>query len=177
MTNMTPIKPECPKVVAMSQELDAAAVSALRTRIAKVVQACVRGELAEDVIQELWLWAWETKRSVDTLTFVELKHRIWDILRCERRHEHEGLDVVKERTVAVGDEAAEGRASTLHDVLDEAGLTEQQKYVLVRRYWFGDGVRDVATKTRLTREAVAELEQTALVTVGCALNRSMQDDR
>lgn len=149
----------------------------LRTRIAKVVKSCVRGELVEDVIQELWFWAWQTKRPVDTLTFVELKHRAWDILRRERRHEHEGLDVVGERAVVEPETAVTASASTLHDVLDEAELTEREKYVLVRRYWFGDGVADVATKTGLMREDVTRLEKQALATVGCALNRSMQDDR
>jgi len=159
---------------------DTAAVSALRTRIAKVVRSCVRGELAEDATQELWLWAWFSGRSAEELTFVELKHRAWDVLRRERRHKHEGLDVVGDRAASDSeseDEPAVARASTLHDVLDEAELTEPQKYVLVRRYWFGDGVGDVATRTGTTREAVAELERQALATVGCALNRSMQDDR
>jgi len=153
-----------------------AVVSALRTRIAQCVRSCVRGELAEDVIQELWLWAWAVGRTPETLSFVELKHRAWDMLRRERRHEHEGLDAVGDAEAKAEDEAA-AVAASLHDVLDEAELTEPEKYVLVRRYWFGDGLQDIAMKTGMTRDVLAALEQKALATVGCALNRSMQDDR
>ena len=164
-----------------SQELDAKAVFALRTRIAKVVRSCVRGELAEDVIQELWLWAWSTGKTAEMLTFIELKHRAWDILRCEWKHEHARLEAIAEHVVPTDDARADDAravdASAVHDVLNEAELSGAEKYILARRYWFEDSLGDIVMKTGLPRDQVVQLEQQALATVGCALNRSMQDDR
>jgi len=146
----------------------------LRKRIAVAVRSCVRGDV-DDVVQELWLWAWRRGKSAETVSYIELKHRAWDVLRAVRKHEHEDIAQAREAEAAEG--GLDARCEQLHDVLEQGTLSTFQETVLLRRYWFGDSVQDTATRTGRRVEEVVDAEQTALATIAQELYRRACDEQ
>jgi RNA polymerase sigma factor (sigma-70 family) len=157
------------------QEQDVAAISRLKTTTARAARACVRGSLAEDVAQELWLVAWQRLRDgLPEMSFVEMKHRAWDMLRRERRHEHESEE--KARGVAAA-EVSSSSVTGLCDVLEAIELTAAEQLVLIRRYWFGDHAKAIAERSGTTAEDVTATEHQALKKIAGELDRRLRDDR
>ena len=157
-------------------QADANAALALRKRITTVVRGLVRGDaMIDDVVQELWLWTW--RHGVTEPTYIELKHHAWDVLRRERRHEHEELSAA--RDVAAPRAPDNARCDQLQDVLEQGqgqgSLTRFQEMVLLRRYWFGDNVQEIAIRTGRDTEEVTAAEQTALAMIAQELHRRLCD--
>ena len=149
-------------------------ISTLRVKTLKAARACVRGPLVEDVAQELWVTAWQRLRDgLPEMSFVEMKHRAWDVLRRERRHEHEGEEAAA-GVVAPSENVLYAKS---YDVLEEVKLTVQEAMVLVRRYWFGDTVRALAERVGLDVAVVRGLEVEALKKIAGELDRRLRDDR
>ena len=151
---------------------------ALYKRITTVVRSLVRGDaMIDDVVQELWLWAWRRGVEATTLTYVELKHRAWDVLRRERRHEHEDLTAARDVAVAEGPETSED-AQRLCEVLDgEIDLSILEQTVLIRRYWFGDSIKSTAERIGQSPEVVALAEARALARIAQELYRKACDEQ
>lgn len=135
-------------------------------RLQRVVRSLVRGALADDAVQEVWVRCTEKGLGPDT-AFVVLKHMTIDVLRREHRHEGEELDGRTEPPVP--EHGYTEVAQSVHEALDRAELSAWETTVVIRRYWWGETPLQIAMLTGASVDGVNETLTRALAKVGRVL--------
>jgi len=139
----------------------------LMSRVTRATKALVRGALAEDVAQEVWMRCTVHGYGPE-VPFVVLKHMIVDELRKERRYEGPRFGEVEIELPERVDEAESERCK-VHEAIDQAELSWLETKVVMLRFWWGLPVAEIALQCKQTVEATAIAMGTAMFKIRTAM--------
>ena len=135
----------------------------LYNRIRQVVRGLVRGELAEDVTQDVWIKV-QAKGLNTSVPYVTLKHMTYDAMRVYARREM-GSTEGRDETAVTPPGCTQ---SNIREMITLAGLTPSETRAILGRYWLDKTEQELAVELRLSpldmklmcRSALRKIEET-----------------